>query len=261
MFSLQLRIERGPAREVIKGNCEMKVRIPTVYIYEKYGAMGGSFGDYPIYDITMAYKPLIRRDICFKDVCIGPYVDYDKLRNAEIIHIDDFFVLHRSGENKIVIYDQDDFDNKPQKIDIFDRDKQVQKPIFFEPKISLYATPRNVAEPPRYSQPGQTFMENTIYKIIDKMEFDEFRHDVRYRFFAPTVIPQFDSGVLFKMGKQSFSWYLIDSANMVFDKLSFNYGDKSEREHIKISSVSELIKHLQQDRKIRNEYFQQQYGK
>ena len=240
------------------------VQIPRVYMYtegETNNYTCGYFERFPIYDIKKAYERVRYRSgsVEFQDICFGPYVDYDELKGVKIRSVDDFFTVYKPDENKVTIYDQTTFDNKPKKINWFDRDSVKREPIFFEPKFTLYATPRRVAEP-QYKAPEQTLLETVFYNIISKMGFDELpTHYTGKRFFAPSKIPSFDSGFLFKTGKASFSWYRINSAEMAFDVL---YLSNYESQGVySILNSARLIKCLQEDRARRNEYFKQQYSR
>ncbi len=240
------------------------VQIPGACIYNEGKDSNyprGYFGNFPIYDIKKAYEYVTQCGTYrrFQDICFGPYVDYDALKGVKIRSVDDFFTVYKPGESKVTIYDQNVFDNKSGKIDWFDRDSIKQEPIIFEPKFTLYATPRRVDEP-QYKAPEQTLLETAFYNIISKMGFDELTtHYTGKRFFAPSKRPNFDSGFLFKTGKASFSWYRINSTEMAFDVLYLN--NYESQGVYSIQNSTRLIKCLQEDRAKRNEYFKQQYSK
>jgi hypothetical protein len=207
-------------------------------------------------------------EIYFENVCFGPYINFDEISGYDTRSIDDFLVVCKP-ENKITIYDQTALDNKPRKINFFDpRDKQ--KPIFFEPKLIINATKKIVKEPKCKSH-EQSYVGTAVFDIIDKMGFNEFTNDIGYRFFKPVSKDgkeekeHPDSSVLFKTGKTSFTWYLIDSAKMSFCAFYFDrlqgYDSYQFNGYSELQNIAEFIKHLKKEKIKRDEYFNQQYGR
>lgn len=245
---------------------ETQFNIPKVHVYNRYGCVGGSFGDYPLYDIAMAGKSLNKflneygRDVRFKDVCFGPYIDFDLIRDYETRPVDDCLVVCGTDKDSITIYDQTTFD-KEKTINIYDSDDR-QQPIIFEPKLSLYAVPKVVDDPEYKKGPEQSFVETEVFKIIQSMGFDFISSYTRARFFKPlpkwqkdNVMP--DTAFLIKSGKNFYSWYKIYSADLRFE-VSYFLNDEPQGLY-KISNITGLIKRLKEDRARRNSYIKQQY--
>ena len=247
----------------------MEVRVPRLYIYEHYGYIGGTFGDYPLYDITNADKPLNGflgqkgRYVYFKDVCFGPYIDFDQIKGFKTRSVDDFLVACDTQKNEVTIYDRDVLDNNPRKINWFDSGER-QQPIFFEPQLTLYAAPKIVKKEPESND--QSVVETMVFKIIQDMGFDEFESETQARFFKP--LPKYkgnppvkypDSAFLLKSAKNFYSWYKIYSADMTFEVVSFKGGKLQWRQDI--PNMVKLAKTLQEDRERRNNYIKWQYSK
>ena len=138
--------------------------IPKVYMYQ-WGT-GGSFGDYPLYDLSKANKSLCEflddygRLVRFKDVCFGPYIDFHSLRGMVTRPVDDCLVACDSDNNEITIYDRNTI--APQRINWLD--KSETQPIVFEPKLTLYAT-KKIVSAPRYPAKEQSFIDNMLFGI------------------------------------------------------------------------------------------------
>lgn len=250
---------------------------PKVYLYRENDntIYGGRFGDLPLFNSYLADIPLrnlTERDnrvppLHFKDVCFGPYISFTCLDRMQKTHsIDDCLVAFDSGEGVIYVFDRDNTDNEPRKIDWYNRDSK-QEPIFFEAQLGLYAKPKVVREP-KYATKGQSFIETEVFKIIQDMGFDCFESDTEIRFFNPlprvnespvkkSVAP--DSAFLLKCDSRFYAWYKIYSAKHAFEVAYFE-GDKC-RDHYSIPNTVELIKNLQKDRERRNQYLQQQYSR
>ena len=242
---------------------EPQFNIPKVSIYNHYGNVGGSFGDYPLYDTAMGYKSLNEflneygRSVRFKDVCFGPYINFDLIRNHETRSVDDCLVV--CDKDSITIYDQTTFD-KEKTINIYDICDR-QQPIVFEPKLSLYAASKVVDEP-KYKAPEQSLVETEVFKIIQSMGFDFISSYTQARFFKPlpkwqkdNVMP--DTAFLIKSGKDFYSWYKIYSADLHFE-VSYFLNDEPKGLY-KIPNITGLIKCLKEDRARRNSYIKQQY--
>ncbi len=252
------------------------IEIPKVWIYrypdtDINNIRGGSFGDFPLYDISRAYKSLNgftaedSRSVCFKDVCFGPYIDFSSLKGKKTRNIDDCLVACDSSDDTIMIYDKNAIDN-PQKIDWLDS-KTRQKPIFFELKLCLYARPKVVGGT-KYKTKEQSFIETEVFKIIQDMGFDYFESHTEHRFFKPlpkrdgktlkeSVAP--DSAFLLKCGINHYVFYLIYSAKFTFEVADFIDGHLLSK--TTLPNTVALIKDLQQARENRNRYIQQEYGR
>lgn len=259
-------------------NQEPQVHIPRISV-KTYGSAPIVYtemfwGHLRFRPAEAAFEPLNKLlndqylEIYFKDVCFGPYINFDEISGYDTRSIDDFLVVCKP-ENKITIYDQTALDNKPRKINFFDpRDKQ--KPIFFDSKLRLNAIKKIVKEPKCKSH-EQSYVETAVFDIIDKMGFDEFTNNISYRFFKPVSEDgkekkgHPDSSVLFKTGKTSFTWYLIDSAKMSFCAFYFDkfqgYGRYEFIGYCELQNMAELIKHFKLTKVKRDIYFNQQYGR
>lgn len=262
--------EWGPTREVVKGVYKMEVRVPKLYIYEHYGYIGGTFGNYFLYDMAKADKPLNEfldekgHRVCFKDVCFGPYINFREIRDLKKRSVDDFLVTCDTQKNEITIYDRNVFDNNPIKINWFDSGER-QQPIFFEPQFTLYAAPKIVKKEPESND--QSVVETMVFKIIQDMGFDEFESETQARFFKP--LPKYkgnppvrypDSAFLLKSAKNFYSWYKIYSADMTFEVVRVGEDGKVQWRQ-DIPNTVKLAKKLQEDRERRNNYLKWQYSK
>lgn len=245
--------------------------IPKVYTYHQWGTTGGSFGNYPLYDLSKANKSLCEflddngRLVRFKDVCFGPYIDFHSLNGMVTRPVDDCLVACDSDDNVITIYDRNTIDNPLQRINWLD--KSETQPIVFEPKLTLYATQKIVSDP-RYPAKGQSFIETEVFKIIQNMGFDYFLSDTGKRFFKP--LPQIngktvkdsvapDSAFLLKCGANFYAWYKIYSDKYRFVVSYFKDGKLSDT--YSIPNIAQFIKNLQNDRINRDNYIKQQYNK
>lgn len=241
--------------------------IPKVYMYQ-WGT-GGSFGDYPLYDLSKANKSLCKfldesgRLVRFKDVCFGPYIDFHSLKGMVTRPVDDCLVACDSDNNEITIYDRNTI--APQRINWLD--KSETQPIVFEPKLTLYATKKIVSDP-RYPAKEQSFIETEVFKIIQNMGFDDFLSDTEKRFFKPlpkingktvkdSVAP--DSAFLLKCGSNFYAWYKIYTDKWRFVVSYFKDGKLADT--YSIPNSADLIKNLQKDRINREDYIKQQYSK
>lgn len=239
--------------------------IPRVNLYAVKGNVwAGSFGDYPILDLKEAQRHVAKRDYTYlQDVCRGPYVDFTRLKNIGIRYIDDCFVACK--ENQITIYNCE-FDNSPKKIMWHSRNENP-KPMFFEPKLTLFATPKTIEK----TEDGYS-VESEVFDIIDEIGFDGgMDNRIGARFFKP--IPkdgvvkkdQSDFSVLFKMGGTNFSWYLINSAKKTFTEYYFSktpgYDTYQSVGCTRILNIKDFIKHLKREKETRDAYFRQQYGR
>ena len=249
----------------------MSKKVEPVYIPKVRIDQAGyaSFGHYPIYDISDSYKSLRLRGnpgvvTRLSDICVGPYIDYDSIQGFKTRPVDDCLVVCDSNKNEITIYDQTTIESK--KFD-WTNSHSNQKPIFFEPQLSLYAK-RKVVEEPRYATKEQSCVETEVFKIIQDMGFDFFLSDTSNRFFKPlprrqdgkpmkdSVAP--DSAFLIKTDKASYSWYKIYSEKMSFVMTRFSKDSKKETQTI--NNIAGLIKQLQADRTVRNNYIKRTYG-
>lgn len=241
-------------------------KIEPVYIPKvKIDRAGyASFGHYPIYDISDSYKRVSGFSRRLSDICVGPYIAYDLIKDFKTRSVDDCLVVCDSNKNKITIYDQTTIESK--KFDWTNPDSN-QKPIFFEPQLTLFAKPKMIDEP-RYATKEQSCVETEVFKIIQDMGFDFFLSDTSNRFFKPlprqngktikdSVAP--DSAFLIKTDKASYSWYKIYSEKMSFVVKRFSNDSKEEKPLI-INNIVGLIKQLQADRTVRNNYIKRTYG-
>ena len=247
------------------------LKIEPVYIPKVRIDQAGyaSFGHYPIYDISDSYKSLRLRGnpgvTQLSDICVGPYIDYDSIKGFKTRSVDDCLVVCDSNKNEITIYDQTTIESK--KFDWTNSDSN-QKPIFFEPQLTLFAKPKMIDEP-RYATKEQSCVETEVFKIIQDMGFDFFLSDTSHRFFKPlprrqdgkpmkdSVAP--DSAFLIKTDKASYSWYKIYSEKMSFVVTRFSKDSKEEKPLI-MNNIAGLIKQLQTDRIARNNYIKRTYG-
>ena len=249
----------------------MSKKVEPVYIPKVRIDQAGyaSFGHYPIYEISDSYKSLRLRGnpgvTRLSDICVGPYIDYDSIQGFKTRSVDDCLVVCDSNKNEITIYDQTTIESK--KFDWTNSDSN-QKPIFFEPQLTLFAKPKMIDEP-RYATKEQSCVETEVFKIIQDMGFDFFLSDTSYRFFKPlprrqdgkpmkdSVAP--DSAFLIKTDKASYSWYKIYSEKMSFVVTRFSKDSKEEKPLI-MNNIAGLIKQLQTDRIARNNYIKRTYG-
>ena len=248
----------------------MSKKVEPVYIPKVRIDQAGyaSFDHYPIYDISDSYKSLRLRGnpgvTRLSDICVGPYIDYDSIKGFKTRSVDDCLVVCDSDKNRITIYDQTTIESK--KFD-WTNPNSNQKPIFFEPQLTLFAKPKMVDEP-RYATKEQSCVETEVFKIIQDMGFDFFLSDTSKRFFKPlprqngktikdSVAP--DSAFLIKTDKASYSWYKIYSEEMSFVVKRFSNDSKEEKPLI-INNIAGLIKQLQTDRVARNNYIKRTYG-
>ena len=243
------------------------IAIPKAYLHkDPYNGTvyGGSFGNFRLYDITDAYQslhPLFPNGqiLRFKDVCFGPYIDFKQISDKKTRSVDDCLVVCDSNNDEILIYDKN-------AIGKFDWLNNKQEPLFFEPKLCLFAKPKTVREP-KYKTKEQSFLETEVFKIIQDMGFDSFISDTENRFFKPlpkingkTVKESLaaDSAFLLKCGLNHYAWYKIYSAEFTFLVSYFQDGQHTYNKIL--SNTMELIKNLQQDRKLRDQYIKEQYG-
>lgn len=253
---------------------EQRFNIPQIRVYNNYGHMYGYFGNYPIYDSALDYSLKYMRDYhgpMLKDICFGPFINFEEIEGLKTRSVDDFLVVCDEEKNVIKIYDQITLDNKPRKINWFNRDDK-QQPIVFEPRLRLFAV-QKVVEEPMYRSPDQSVVENMCFNIIQDMGFDDCFYKTKARFFKPlprynsgrnkgqllknSILP--DSAFLIKTGKNFYSWYKIYSEYMAFEVIYFKDGDEHFRS--KISDTKDLIAHLKEDRERRNNYIKWQYAR
>ncbi len=245
---------------------EQSFNVPQIHLYDNNSY--GYFGDYPIYDSDLDYRlSWLKSDVRipkFKNVCFGPFIDFNAIKGFKTRSVDDFLVVCDEKENRITIYDQITLDNTPRKINWFDRDDR-QQPIIFEPRLCLLAGPK-VVDNPKYTKTNQSAVENMCFDIIQDMGFDDFTYQTSNRFFTPlpkingkpqkySVSP--DSAFLIKSARDFYSWYKIYSADMAFEVIYFHNGEEQFRS--KISNTRELIRCLKEDRERRNNYMKWQY--
>ena len=248
------------------------LKIEPVYIPKVRIDQAGyaSFDHYPIYDISDSYKSLRLRGnpgvTRLSDICVGPYIDYDSIKGFKTRSVDDCLVVCDSNKNEITIYDQTTIESK--KFDWINLHyNSNQKPIFFEPQLSLSAK-RKVVKEPQWAKKEQSSVETEVFKIIQDMGFDFFLSDTSNRFFKPlprgqdgkpmkdSVAP--DSAFLIKTDKASYSWYKIYSEKMSFVVTRFSKDSKKETQTI--NNIVGLIKQLRTDRVARNNYIKRTYG-
>ncbi len=250
---------------------------PKVYLYrnDSNKICSGRFGDLPLFDLYFSHNSLRDLmkdwmgvpDLQFRDVCFGPYISFGYLERMQITRpVDDFLVACDTNKQVIHVYDRDNTDNEPRKIDWYDRDNK-QEPIFFESQLGLYAIPKDVKEP-KHATKQQSFIETEVFKIIQEMGFDDLEHDTQHRFFKP--LPRKngkpvaekdapDSAFLLKCGPRLYAWYKIYSAKHTFEVLYYE-GDKL-RDYYSIPNTKKLIENLQKDRERRNQYLEKQYSR
>ena len=235
----------------------------------------GSFGLFPIYDLSDSYKSLRLRGkpgvTRLSDICVGPYIDYDSIKGFKTRSVDDCLVVCDSDKNSITIYDQTTIETK--KFDWINLHyNSNQKPIFFEPQLSLYAK-RKVVKEPQWAKKEQSSVENSVFNIIQDMGFDFFLSGTSDRFFKPLTRRQdgkpmkdsvaADSAFLIKTDKVSYSWYKIYSEKMSFVVTRFSKDSEKEtlqKETQTINNIAGLIKQLQTDRAMRDNYIKRTYG-
>ena len=253
---------------------EQQFNIPRIHVYNNFGHMYGCFGNYPLYDSALDYSLKYMRGYngpLLKDVCFGPFINFEEIKGFKTRSVDDFLVVCDVEKNTIRIYDQITLDNKPRKINWFNRDDR-QQPIVFEQRLGLYAIPKLVEEP-KYRTTNQSVVEAMCFDIIQDMGFDNYLFETKARFFKPLPVYNLgrhkgkilkdsalpDSAFLIKSGRNFYSWYKIYSANMAFEVVYFR--DGIEHFSSKIPTTRDLIRHLKEDRARRNNYIKGQYAR
>lgn len=266
---MRLRVLGVIERQIYKKDVVMSKIEPAYIPKTRINQCGfGSFGLFPIYDLSDSYKSLRLRGnpavTQLSDIFVGPYIDYNSIKGFKTRSVDDCLVVCDSDKNGITIYDQTTIESK--KFDWTNPDSN-QKPIFFEPQLTLFAKPKMIDEP-RYATKEQSCVETEVFKIIQDMGFDFFLSDTSNRFFKPlprrqdgkpmkdSVAP--DSAFLIKTDKTSYSWYKIYSEKMSFVVTRFSKDSKKETQTI--NNIAGLIKQLQTDRVARNNYIKRTYG-
>ena len=249
---------------------EQQISFPMIRIYNNYGNVYGLFGNHYIFNLKNAYKSLnddvfreSGRSVYFKDVCFGPYINFNEIKDFGTRSVDDFLVVCKP-DNKITIYDQTTLDNKSRKINWFN-DEDKQQPIIFEPQLTLYAAPKKVTDEAKYMSANQTHVETTVFKIMKEMGFDGWSYGTQQRFFKPFTkyegkkpIKYPDSAFLIKSEKYFYSYFKVYSMDMSFEVSHF-YGSEL-RSRYSIPNIVELVKNLRELRTRRNNYLKRQYG-
>lgn len=247
---------------------EQQINIPQIRVWNDYGRVWGLFGEYPLYDLKLDEK-WDWRGPKLKNICFGPFIDFNKIKDLKIMRsIDDFLVVCDGKRKVVTIYDQIALDNSPRKINWFDPDDK-QQPIIFEPRLTLFATAKTIYET-KERKSKQTAIENMCLNIVHDMGFDDTSFKTRNRFFKPLTRDVksgrilksailADSAFLIKTGKTFYSYYKIYSADMTFEVVRFN-GEEVQYRYT-LRNTKDLITHLKQDREKRNNYIKWQYAR
>ena len=230
--------------------------IPKVYIsHKRMEPVTGSFGDYPIFDIQEKDKTLQNlhdRYIEFQEICFGPFMDLQKLKDSRTYSIDDFMVQYKPGENHATIWDHNVFTNKPKQINWLDRTDRP-KAVVFKPVTSLKIIPKEGKLRP--------IDENPLFKTVNGIGFDEHDYVTQNRFFEldPSLNNHFDLGVLFKLHHETYELILINTFGNSFQKCMIS-GTSLVSSPVQ-QDTKKLTKEFEQIKERRDTYFKSLYGR